>query len=319
MLANLDSSSTLGIQPKLAVLQQTLIQLETSQERAKDAKDYTECVRVGQQIKETKDSISALWNSNVPGKDDAKPVGFAQGIEAKGGVQMSIQAMLKSSVRLPLRVSVSAVRIGAVGKVTSDVGNGGNSGLGGCKGGGKGKGKFGDKSGKGGGKAHINAASKGKSKGSMNKVVLHVFDEASCHTITLHWKKATLSVAGLEKALANISNATPVIPDNGQVHLELDHRSDVKTLLNPRDCTPDLYKPIASNLSMTISQAYCETIGSYFDIVLRCQRVTMKAKSDFSGDQFLQISWVDLEGQMSRCLITMKTISKKDIITSLGI
>jgi hypothetical protein len=182
--------------------------------------------------------------------------------------------------------------------VTSDVGSGGNSGPGGCKGGGKGKGKFGDKSGKGGGKADINAVSKGKSKGSMNKVVLHVFDEASCHTITLHWKKAMLSVAGLEKALANISNATPVISDNGQVHLELDHRSDVKTLLNPRDCTLDLYKPIASNLSMTISQSIGETIGSYFVIVLRCQRVTLKAKSDFSGDQFLQISWMDLEGQM---------------------
>jgi hypothetical protein len=296
--AQCDSPSTLGIQPQIAVLQQTLIQLETSQERARDAKDYTECVRVGQQINETKDSISALWNSNVSGKDAAKSVGFAQGVEPKGGVQMSIQEMLESSVRLPPRVSVSGVRIGAVGKVTSDVGSGGNPGPGGVKGRGKGKGKFGDKSGKGGGKADPNAVSKGKGKGSMNKVVLHVSDEASSHTITLHWKKATLSVAGLEKSFPNISNVTPVISDNGQVHLELDHRSDVKTLLNSRDCTLDLYRPIASNLPLTISQSYGESIGSYYDIVLRCQRVTLKAKSDFSGDQFLQVQWVDVEGQM---------------------
>ena len=296
--SQLDSSSTLDIQPKIAVLQQTLIQLETLQEQASVAKDFMECVRVGQQIKETKDSISALWNSNVPGKDAAKSPGFAQGVEAKGGVQMSIQELLESSVRLPPRVSVSGVRIGAVGKVTSDAGTGGNLGPGGVKGGGKGKGKFGDKSGKGSGKADSSGVSKGKGKGSMNKVVLHVFDEASGHTITLHWKKATLSVAGLEKALANISNATPVISDNGQVHLELDHRSDVKALLNPRDCTLDLYRPIASNLTLTISQSYGELIGSYYDIVLRCQRVTLKAKSDGSGDQFLQVQWVDVENQM---------------------
>jgi hypothetical protein len=190
------------------------------------------------------------------------------------------------------------VRIGAVGKVTSDAGSGGNLGPGGVKGGGKGKGKFGDKSGKGSGKADSSAVSKGKGKGSMNKVVLHVFDEVTSHTITLHWKKTSLSVAGLEKALANITNATPVISDNGQVHLELDHRSDVKTLLNPRDCTLDLYRPIASNFTLTIAQSYGELIGSYYDMVLRCQRVTLKAKSDFSGDQFLQVQWVDVEHQM---------------------
>jgi hypothetical protein len=284
-----DLSLAFGIQQKRVVLQQTLIKLETLQQRAKDAQDYTECVRVGQQIKETQDSISALCSSNARMPDAAEPVGFAQGHESKVGLQMSIQALLESHGRLPPRVSIFAVRIGAVGKVTSDVG-----GLGvpakWCKGGGK--------CGQSVGKAVINAMCKGKSKGSMNKVVLHVFDEASCHTITLHWKKATLSVAGLEKALASISNATPVISDSGQLHLELDHRSDVKTLLNPRNCTLDLYKPIASNLSLTISQASCETIGCYFDIVLRCHRVTLKAKSDLSGGQFLQIGWVDLEGHM---------------------
>jgi hypothetical protein len=218
----------------------------------------------------------------------AKTSSLVQGVDAKGGEKMSIQAIMESSTRLPPRVSLSSVRIAAVGKVTADA-----SGVA-VKGSVKGKGK----SGKAGGKGDSNVMSKGKGKASVQKVVLHVFDEETGFKITLHWKKSTLSVAGLEKSLANIFNATPVRSDSGQVSLELDHRSDVKSLLNTRDAPFDLYAPIASTLTMTINAAGSEIIGSYADIVLRCQHVAMKSKSDGSGDQFLQVNWVDLEGQM---------------------
>ena len=280
------------IEEKRIIMQRTLSALVSTQHRAKEAKDYQECVRVAQQIKKLENDFSSVWSSNAAGKDVAKTARLVQCVEAKGGEKMSIQTILQSATRLPSRVSVSSVRIAAVGKVIADAFGGA------VKGWGKVKGKLGDQVGKSGGKADSSGMWKGNGKSPVQQVVLHVFDEATGHIITLHWKKPTLSVAGLEKSLANIFNATPMRTDQGQVFLELDHRSDVKSFVNTRDGPLDLYSPIASTLTMTINQAGSETIGSNVDIVLRCQHVAMKLKSDGYGSQFLQVDWVDLEGQM---------------------
>ena len=53
---------------KRVIMQQTLSQLESQQLRAQEAKDFKECVRVGQHIQKLKDDLSALWNSNAPGR-----------------------------------------------------------------------------------------------------------------------------------------------------------------------------------------------------------------------------------------------------------
>ena len=288
LIQGVDAKGREQNEEKRVSMQETLSQLQSQQLRAKEANDYKECLRLGHHIQTVKEDLSSLCNSKAPGTVLANTSGLVQGVDAKGGEKMSIQAIMESSTRLPPRVSLSSVRVAAVGKVTADA-----SAVG-VKGSVKGKGK----SVKGGAKGDSNGMSKGKGKASVQKVVLHVFDEETGFTITLHWKKATLSVAGLEKSLANIFNATPVRSDSGQVSLELDHRSDVKSLLNTRDAPFDLYAPIASTLTMTINVAGSETIGSYADIVLRCQHVAMKSKSDGSGDQFLQVNWVDLEGQM---------------------
>jgi len=277
------------IEEKRSMMQRTLSALVSTQHRAKEAKDYKECVRVAQQIKKLENDFSSVWSSNAAGKDVAKTARLDQCVEAKGSEKMSIQDILQFAIRLPSRVSVSSVRIAAVGKVMADAFGGA------VKGWGKLKGKLGDQVGKSGGSK---GKGKGKGKCPVQQVVLHVFDEATGHIITLHWKKPSLSVAGLEKSLANILNATPMRTDKGQVFLELDHRSDVKSLVNSRHGPFDLYSPIASTLTMTINQAGYETIGSNVDIVLRCQHVAMKLKSDGYGSQFLQVDWVDLEGQM---------------------
>ena len=200
---------------------------------------------------------------------------------------MTITDLLAPGCSLPPRVSLAEVRVCAVGKVLPDSSYGKGMGKTGMNAGVKGKG--GKAAGKAGGKA---SGKKGGHHSAMEQVCLHVADEATGCKVPMHWKRSTLSIDGLNKALVNVTDAKPAVSDSGSVFLELDDAS-VVNVVKPGDQSVAIHNLLTSNL-WTLAEAGQEAVGSYVDVLLKVLRATTKDKAD--GGSFVQLNLVDKEG-----------------------
>lgn len=195
---------------------------------------------------------------------------------------MSVSDIRKPNGTNPPRIAIHSARVVGVGKVRQAF----------SKGAGKGAGKSG---GKNGGKNAGKGFGKTGGKSSEQEVVLHICDEADGAKIAIVWKATSLNVGNLLNALVNIANAVPDKSDPSAVHLQLDDKSSVKTVLNRTDGPVAVYEPLASNL-WTIGQANSEPLHSEVDVALHCQSVSLRSLSSGNGE-FLNVVFTDRSGE----------------------
>jgi hypothetical protein len=199
---------------------------------------------------------------------------------------MTITELLAPGRSLPPRVCLTEVRVCAIGKVSFDSSYGKGVGKSGMNAGVKGK--SGKAAGKAGGKL---VGKKGGRQAAMEQVCLHVAEEANGTKVPIHWKGTSLSIDGLEKALLSVTDARPVVLDNGSVFLELDNASSVK-VVKPAESSVAIHTLLTEGL-WTLAEAGQETIGSYVDVLLKVVRVTTKDKT--GGGTFVQVNFMDKE------------------------
>ena len=267
---------------KVTALNQQLKLLEESLDQTKNAKDWKKCQALATEIDKLKSELTiaqapshgaASSESSPPGKD---------GIEARQGTIMSVSDIRKPNATNPPRIAIHSARVVGVGKVRQAF----------SKGAGKGAGKSG---GKNGGKNAGKGFGKTGGKSSEQEVVLHICDEADGAKIAIVWKATSLNVGNLLHALVNIANAVPDKSDPSAVHLQLDDKSSVKTVLNRTDGPVAVYEPLAPNL-WTIGQANSEPLHSEVDVALHCQSVSLRSLSSGNGE-FLNVVFTDRSGE----------------------